>query len=946
MRRITLFVLAIIMVLFAGITTQAAYAQQADTQQPTGNEESIVYKGETYTKLSPIPTSDPTFRASVCGTATIAYLHTSTTGVEVICSRDMSSTEIYLVSFPNATVTAGSDQVSSFGTLTTEEADAAEAIQNRFQKVGLPSGPEAAGAPKNPDIPLPAIAQDEARYKAFYDKFYANIKSTDHITFGNPDTNSTAPTTTCDSKNTHGIGWVICPVTNWLAAGMDYMYDIISSFMIVTPLSTNKTSPLYYAWSIMRNLANIMFIIGFLAIIYSQITNTGLSSHGVKQLLPRLVIAAILVNVSYWLTAVAVDISNILGVNLKNIFDQVVDNIQKNADPAWSGMEWKSLKWEDISGFILSGGAATFAVASLVGGVIATAGGSLWLLLGALMGVMVSALVAILVLAARQALITLFIVISPLAFVAYLLPSTEKYFHRWRELFTTMLLMFPIFSVVFGAAQLAGILIIYSATPHTRNFLNILILGMVVQVAPLIITPLLIKVSGSLLGRVAGIVNDPNKGLIDKTKNFAQSQSDRRKNRQLWRRNEDGSYTYNNPLAMGGRRLALRSMNRERELKAWEGGAEAAYANDHRSHEVHRQHEINEMRKNAGESHSKAEFDTQLATNELLRKLYYKQQQTHEEAEAASKNIATQWEGLKAAPDKITGISEAERKIGEEAKEVDRQTRSLAARESIAKHVQEKNYNAEVQNNANTELREFAGFNQIDPHGVAQVVNIAQEASAKSYSTLVEAAQRALQREEATLEEVREIITNGTSSNPKFAHFKNDVESRSAAIRQYVSMASMKQVQELEAELDLSKNAVLGTPDGVIRSEFAGAIKNTSGKKPFYVSSTFLAQMIDGKMDPILNGASGRNEMILDALNKGAFDSELMVTMDQDDIKAISDFLDSPQRARLSTDAEKQIINALTKTFDKRDRYEGRIGKRRGNLNLVRGKLGLPEIRD
>src|SRR5690606_39097781 len=130
-------------------------------------------------------------------------------------------------------------------------------------------------------------------------------------------------------------------------------------------------------------------------------------------------------------------------------------------------------------------------------------------------------LVALLVMAARQAIITILVVIAPLAFVAYLLPNTEKWFDKWRGLFMTMLILFPAFSVVFGGSQLAAMIIIQNA-----DSLNLIILGMLVQVAPLFITPMLVKMGGSLLAKIAGIVNNPNKGLIDRTRNFAKDRSE------------------------------------------------------------------------------------------------------------------------------------------------------------------------------------------------------------------------------------------------------------------------------------------------------------------------------------------------------------------------------------------------------------------------------------
>ena len=69
----------------------------------------------------------------------------------------------------------------------------------------------------------------------------------------------------------------------------------------------------------MRDFANIIFIIGFLIIVFSQLTSFGVSNYGIKRLLPKIIIAAILVNVSFYICAIAVDLSNILGNSLRGI---------------------------------------------------------------------------------------------------------------------------------------------------------------------------------------------------------------------------------------------------------------------------------------------------------------------------------------------------------------------------------------------------------------------------------------------------------------------------------------------------------------------------------------------------------------------------------------------------------------------------------------------------
>ena len=342
--------------------------------------------------------------------------------------------------------------------------------------------------------------------------------STSTISIESPSENSTS--TSCDVQ---GIGWIICPVSNWLADGIDYMYSALQEFLKTKPLeTTNQNSGIYLAWVIMRNISNVAFIVAFLVIIYSQLTSVGISNYGVKKMLPRLVIAAVLVNLSFTFCAVLLDLSNIAGYAFQDAFMGIKNTISTVGEN--TGVGWT---WSEVIVMILSNGA-------LAGGVVATVAMGAELLplaLSALVGIGLVLLLVLLIMAARQALIIILIIISPLAFVCYLLPGTEKWFKKWRDLFFTMLVFFPAFAVIFGGAQLAGIIIIQNATGANGGIMQIL--GMVVQVIPLALTPIILKLSGGVLGKFAGFVNDKNKGLYDRTKNYSKDRRETIKNKKL-----------------------------------------------------------------------------------------------------------------------------------------------------------------------------------------------------------------------------------------------------------------------------------------------------------------------------------------------------------------------------------------------------------------------------
>lgn len=309
-----------------------------------------------------------------------------------------------------------------------------------------------------------------------------------------------------------GVGWLLCPVINFTASLVDVAYAGIEA-MLTTPSLNTKTdssNPMYSIWSSMRSIANVIFVIAFLIIIFSQITSIGISNYGIKKLLPKIIIAAILVNISYFICAIAIDISNILGVSIRGLFDSVINQQMQGVKVEPLESITKGILSNGTSIGILTGAATVSA--TLSGGWLA----ALTLLVPGLIAAFLAIATVFIVLTLRQAIIILLVVVSPIAFVLYLLPNTESWFKKWKDLFTTMLMMFPIIAAVFGASKLASYIIIHSSTN-----LFIQISGVLVQFIPLAITPLVMKTAGGVLNKVGGFVNNPNRGPFDAMKKGA-----------------------------------------------------------------------------------------------------------------------------------------------------------------------------------------------------------------------------------------------------------------------------------------------------------------------------------------------------------------------------------------------------------------------------------------
>jgi hypothetical protein len=303
-----------------------------------------------------------------------------------------------------------------------------------------------------------------------------------------------------NSCGVDGVGWLICPLMNFAGNISDSAYSAISQFLSIDPkiFKNDSTSGgLKQAWNFFRDIANAVFAVIFLWVIFSQISNVGVSNYGIKKILPRLIIGALLVNLSFYLCQLAVDLSNILGFSLKGVLEG-----------AASGIDTQS--------------AANGSFSTIVVGALALTGAALFLFLAVsmptIMALLLALLVVLVILIVRQAAIILLIAVSPLAFAAWLLPNTENLFKKWISMFKGLLVVFPVVSLLYGAGKLAGAVLAASATDDPNNPKETMqFAALAVSILPLGATPFVLKSSlnslGSFAGKLGGLSNMANKRL-------------------------------------------------------------------------------------------------------------------------------------------------------------------------------------------------------------------------------------------------------------------------------------------------------------------------------------------------------------------------------------------------------------------------------------------------
>lgn len=91
-------------------------------------------------------------------------------------------------------------------------------------------------------------------------------------------TNSETPTNTSledlDSDSSscavQGIGWVVCPVITFIGELNDQAFNLLSKFFLETESSLIQDKDTFKAWEAFRDIANVMFVIAFVAIVYAQ----------------------------------------------------------------------------------------------------------------------------------------------------------------------------------------------------------------------------------------------------------------------------------------------------------------------------------------------------------------------------------------------------------------------------------------------------------------------------------------------------------------------------------------------------------------------------------------------------------------------------------------------------------------------------------------------------
>lgn len=269
----------------------------------------------------------------------------------------------------------------------------------------------------------------------------------------------------CEANSDFGLEWLVCPVLRMIDKAAGGFNKFISDQLCFrtnptgTPSSTggvvcsgenNLTNEVKVAWGIIKNVATGLLVVAMLGVVIAQATGWGgVEAYTLRKMMPKLVIAVILMQLSWVLLKWAIDLSNDAGVGIRNLLLAPfggVDGTSLDRLIGQAGREAGITTGPEANTFLLFG--------VIAGGLLALANLPGLLLLG--FYVLLALFIGFLVLVLRKMLIILLVILAPIALIAWILPNTESYWKFWRVNFTKLLIMFPLIMAMIAAGRIFG----------------------------------------------------------------------------------------------------------------------------------------------------------------------------------------------------------------------------------------------------------------------------------------------------------------------------------------------------------------------------------------------------------------------------------------------------------------------------------------------------------
>ena len=278
----------------------------------------------------------------------------------------------------------------------------------------------------------------------------------------------------------NGFGSIICSGQNLFVTITQVLFNTVAK-ILESQAELTKEDAVRKQWGNLLNVANAILIIAFLVVIYSTATSTGgLSNYDIKKLLPRIIIFAMAINLSYYICMALVDLSNILGHGIFGLFLG-----GKTGDAP------QLMKTAKATADVISPEVGVITTVAIVAILIFLVGPP----------IIIALLTILFALVVRGMALMILVIISPVAIASYLFNSQglSKGFTMWRDNYIKLLLVYPLFMLVWAGSRVVSSL--NPDSPDAALAIFSLLMEVICLVAPAMSILPLFKMSGDIMGK-------------------------------------------------------------------------------------------------------------------------------------------------------------------------------------------------------------------------------------------------------------------------------------------------------------------------------------------------------------------------------------------------------------------------------------------------------------
>lgn len=304
---------------------------------------------------------------------------------------------------------------------------------------------------------------------------------------------ASASDNSCEGQNNTGLEWILCSVLRSINAVVDKI-DAAVNDQLEFNVKQNLQDPagIKQAWTSIRNIATAILVILLLVMVMAQALGGGpFDAYTIRKLLPRVVAAVILMQISWDLFIWVIQIVNDIGNGMRDLL----------AAPF--------------------GGYGSLSLDKLIGGLgVAAPGAVLFLGLSAAtlaliinpFGVLMLAFVVLLavfmalaVLLFRTVLIIACVIFAPVALAAWILPGTERYWKLWWNNFTKVLFLFPLIIAMIVSGRIFAFIVAGKGGSPGLLDLFAIVIG---YFGPYFILPKAFKWGGQIMAAAGGAISN------------------------------------------------------------------------------------------------------------------------------------------------------------------------------------------------------------------------------------------------------------------------------------------------------------------------------------------------------------------------------------------------------------------------------------------------------